>query len=483
MGNLIRKLRGNDNKGSDPQEARLEQLDDLRRSNHAEERREAVLKLGALLVQQRSFDAAERVYREALAQDSSAWSYVPGPLGLLLEDQERYEEALALYHEAITAGNEWAHYALGHLLLYLGHNEEAASHLRRCLEANTVPRVRTVQRLLGRAISHTEPVAAEAIFRAVIEGARDEDAAWAASDLASLLARQDRNEEAEAADRLALELGVADPVPTMTGLGVLLLGRGEIDEAAALLERVLQDGDPRCLSEAARALGRCAWHTGDLRAAERHLRTATSVGEPDERDGALNDLGELLFSQDRLAEAREVFCAVGSSSVEERFRADAGLGDLLCRLGRFEEAEDAYRRALGGPVERRAAVGVALAHLLIDQARLEQAEDVLLDVLPLAESADDRSNALGLLTALAIVRNDVENAERLAHQTIAAGIPHNAAAAWAGLASLYELLKRPDDAEVARQEAEREEPGIVAEFRAREERGEGWPSDLPPRDW
>lgn len=452
-------------------EARRGQLEALRRSDDADVRRHATVELSQVLVELGLHQEAEHILRDALARDASAAQYAWMELASCLERQERFEEAFEAYGGAIAAGVVSGHLGSARLLAELGRAAEAEVQCRCFLETGSMGNERYVQTLLGSIVADSRPDEAERLFRGVLAGPRDEEAADAAAFLASMLIEQGRLEEAEDADRLVLELGASDLVATQLELGGMLLGRHELGEARRLLEAVVEDGDARFRWSARRSLTLCAARQGDLVSAERHLRAVAVPEAGEERDGALNDLGEVLVAQGRAAEAEEAHRAVEGGDPAERLRAAACLVRLLVNRGDLEEAEAVLRPALSGASPQRAEAGIVLAQVLLRQGRMEEAERHLRRSLSDPDlPVRARADALLLLGSTAAGRGDLAEAEDCFRQSAATGVPEIAAMAWAGLANLFEVLERDEEARAAWAAAEREEPGITQRGRQRKSR-------------
>jgi tetratricopeptide (TPR) repeat protein len=262
--------------------------------------------------------AAERLYREALAEGEPDAGYYLGellieldrsaeavpvlraaydagdtdaliPLGNALWDQGDVEGAEARYREAADRGELAAGHNLG-LLLYDLHRYDEAIALWR----TTVVVGETEHRLLANALADTGEVEeAEKWFR---EGAAAGDIE-ALVDLGALLQDEDRLDEAEAILREALTAGATE---AYVFLASVLRLEDRVDEA----EVVLREGVQRGIGSAETQLGN---HLSDANPksaeAEQLYRSAVQHGD----DDAYNNLGVLLWDQGRVAEAEAAF--------------------------------------------------------------------------------------------------------------------------------------------------------------------------------
>ena len=125
--------------------------------------------------------------------------------------------------------------------------------------------------------------------------------------------------------------------------GERLLRAGRHDEASfVVIEHLRQHPDePRGLA----LLGQIAVQTGALIQAERFLRRAVSLGENGyEVERAL---GLSVLRQDRLAEALELFTALGNQFDELDLEATRAV--ILDRLGRTEQAIQVHRKVVADP--------------------------------------------------------------------------------------------------------------------------------------
>jgi Flp pilus assembly protein TadD len=91
-----------------------------------------------------------------------------------------------------------------------------------------------------------------------------------------------------------------------------------------------------------RELGHMLWRTGELMAAEQHVRRALELGPGDA--WAHNYLGHLLVGREALDEATSEFRKAIALSPTPFFHTS--LGDALAKQGDLVEAEQAYKDAL-----------------------------------------------------------------------------------------------------------------------------------------
>ncbi len=236
-------------------------------------------------------------------------------------DDIRAEE---VFREAIKANpaHARAHYNLGTLLFRKGRLEEAATSFTRALDSNPYYGEARYNRALVRTAAG-DLEGAEQDYREVTRSDRSETAAKAYSNLAILLARQDRIGEAVAALRANLRLRPGD-LSSRFNLAVILSRSGETEQAKQEYHRLL-----------------------DL--------------QPNHRNAALN-LGALLMREEKWREARTIY----DKAVLEH-PGDAALlyNSGLChaRLGDDKAAAEDFGKAIEvdpGYAEAHYNLGLAL---------------------------------------------------------------------------------------------------------------------------
>lgn len=144
------------------------------------------------------------------------------------------------------------------------------------------------------------------------------------------------------------------------------LAAGNLAEAEQLLERAIRMDDS--VPELYNALGLLRMLQEDHSAAEACFCKALAL-EPAQGDALLN-LGNLMFTQDRLAEAIQV-CQQAVANEPRNARAWQNLGVLLQANRSFAESEACYRRALALQPEYPTALW-NLAQWLLQQGRFAE---------------------------------------------------------------------------------------------------------------
>jgi tetratricopeptide (TPR) repeat protein len=253
--------------------------------------------------------------------------------------------------------------------------------------------------------------AAAALRRVLAKSPGSFDAQW---ELAAVLTRLRRYEEAAAAYEAAMAASPSLAGSVAISLGELYLETGKADKAAAAAERALAD-EPR---RAHRLLARVALARGDLAEAERRIGL-TSAGGPLEPETALV-IADLHVRRSEPDKALAVLEAARTSSAASQ-RAVAGLeyrrGDVLARLGRNAEAEAAFREAIR-TFPKRPEAYASLAVVLTAEGRPRAEVRSLLEAMVEASPGADTA-ALAAKT-LDFVR-DPEGAARWRRKAAASG--------------------------------------------------------------
>lgn len=187
--------------------------------------------------QQGDFAAAERTYRDVIAQqpgNATAWCY----LGIALHDLRRYDEAVAAYRRALELQPKFpvALSNLGNTLSKLNRLDEAAASCRAALQLK--PDYVTACNNLGAVLSKQGKLAEAA---AALEEAVRHNPQYAAAhnNLGALLVKQGRLTEAEQSIERALALS-PDHGPSHNNLGALLVRQGKLAEAQSQLEQAVR---------------------------------------------------------------------------------------------------------------------------------------------------------------------------------------------------------------------------------------------------
>jgi tetratricopeptide (TPR) repeat protein len=298
----------------------------------------AARSLGALYTAQGSFEKATVVFRalvQQLPDDAPAYA----GLGRALAAQGRFSGALRAFQDALRRNPESdlrleVYNRLGHTYQALGHQEQ---HLR----------------------------SAEATYRASLQiHASQPDILL---QLAQVLARQERPDEALLLYRKALELA-----PDDTGIRVVLTSAyvqaGRREAARALLTDGLERGADADLHY---ETGRLAYESGLREAALASFVDAQAIDST--LTSAARYEGRILAELNRAAEALDVFTRLRRLlPTDAAPRVSAGI--ILSGMGRLEEAERAFREAL--PLDQSGDASVKLGGLFVHQNRLREAQRV-----------------------------------------------------------------------------------------------------------
>jgi len=303
----------------------------------------------------------------------------------------------------------------GQMALTLGHPEEAAAHFEEASrlfeESGQTHQSARVQGRLAEvefARGHLE----QALDRmrtahAVLSGEEpDPDLALVAAQLGRFLAISGRQEEAVPHLEEALELAEHLELPevysqALSSRAIGLVNRGRLQESGTLLRHALEVAHGQGLTSAA-------------------LR-------------AYNNLGVVLESQDRFAEAIDV----GNQSIALARRAGDRLRELgwitgaivdLVAIGRWDEAQASTEEALAAPELislEWAAVGLSdFVPVLIHRGRLAEAR-LLFDRLPGQDTDNPESRLSYVLGRARLLRAEGNSAEAMATAEKAlAGVAH-----------------------------------------------------------
>ena len=195
---------------------------------------------------------------------------------------------------------------------------------------------------------------------------------------------------------------VADRFQYLAGIGVMAVGIG----AAARLTDLWRPGALAVAAVAVVVLGTLTWRQASIyRDGETFHRHIIALN-PLARNAHFN-LGDVLYEQDRYAEALEV----ARVAVEQRpdfSGTHANLGAILNKLGRFEEAEKSLRRALELNPQAKNAHRV-LGKVLYNQGRHDEA---LATIRIAVEQDPDFSEAHANLGAILNALGRFEEAEK-----------------------------------------------------------------------
>lgn len=178
-------------------------------------------------------------------------------------------------------------------------------------------------------------------------------AATAAFNLAILLTKLGRPEEAEGAYSLAIHTEHPDLAPrAAVDLGVLLREQQRPEEASAAFRVAIDSGHSDMAARAAFNLGGMARMRELPDEAEPAYRLAVGSGHPDLAPKAAAALGGLLQEQGRLEEAEAAYRLAIDSGHPHHASAALNLGELQKEQGRLENAEATLRMAIysGNPI-------------------------------------------------------------------------------------------------------------------------------------
>lgn len=315
---------------------------------------DAVGELGRILHAYGQHAAAAEAYARAraLAPGAFPWKYLHGRV---LATLGRNPEALRALRAATAQRPDYlpAWLAVAEILLATDRAQVAAGLYRKLLEH--MPDSPVIRFGLGQALASSDPPAAIEHLERVLAGAES----FGAAHYQLALLYRDRGERGKAERHMDLyrrykgrQPAQADPLlrqvealnrgsRQLATQAKRVLAMGDLDRAAALLERALTQ-DP-AYAGAHAALVFVYWRLGDAAQAQAHYREAVEL-EPNTIEAYLN-YGMLLGSQDRLAEAAAVF--------EQGLAVDPGnatghtfLGYIRERQGQTQEAAALYQKAL-----------------------------------------------------------------------------------------------------------------------------------------
>lgn len=298
----------------------------------------ATQNLGALYTARGSFERATVLFRDLVQrQPDDPIAYVG--LGRALASQGRFSGAMRAFQDALRRNPE----ADLRIEVYnrLGHSYQALGHLE--------------QHLLS----------AEATYGASLR--MDPDQADILYQLARVLSRLERHDEALLLYRRALELA-SDDVGIRVELAAAYVQAGRREAAEAVLRTGLELGDAADLHY---ELGRLAYTAERTEDAVSSFRMAQSIDST--LTAAARYEGRILTELGRKQEALSVFARLrhllpGAATP----RISAGI--VLSGMGRFDEAERAFREAL--PLDDTGDAAVKLGGLYMHMNRLRDAQNV-----------------------------------------------------------------------------------------------------------
>lgn len=284
--------------------------------------------LGQTMKADGRFEAAERAYVEAIRLDGTN-ALAHAGYGELMMATERVEQALGEYELALRRRPMlvMAHMGMGHALACLGRNRDALERYDQALAIS--PRMAEAEfaaafvlARLGRAKE------AETRYRRALVLRPDFAAAW--MNLGCLLREDGREAYAEAALLRAVELR-PDMIAGWINLALLKREQRRPEEAAKHLWTAFEL-DPENENTMVAWCQFRAWER-DLAGAWGWLRWALARNPRDAE--AVNMWGILLHTEDRFAEAIEVFDRAEELGSRP---AASNRGNSMMDLGRFEDA-------------------------------------------------------------------------------------------------------------------------------------------------
>jgi tetratricopeptide (TPR) repeat protein len=267
-------------------------------------------------------------------------------LGHMLLGLGRQDEAAASFRRALELMPTLveAHGNLAGLLMRQGKTDEAARHFEQALALrpgladahNNLARIRWGQGRLDEGVAH---------LRQVI--ALRPDYAEAHNNLGNMLLRLNLLDLAAESFERAIALK-PDFFQAHSGLGIVLHAQGRLDQAVAEYQRALELQPD--LPETHDRLGSALARLGDLPGAEGHCRQALALAP--KFAGAHNNLGSVLRMEGKFAEAAAEF--EQALALEPGFfKAQVGAATCYLIQGDFQRGWPAYEARLKGPGFRR----------------------------------------------------------------------------------------------------------------------------------
>jgi tetratricopeptide (TPR) repeat protein len=123
-------------------------------------------------------------------------------------------------------------------------------------------------------------------------------------------------------------------------LGVLLVGRGDVDGARAAFERAIDSGFTDVIAMAAFNLGLLEHSSGNLKAAIPAYRRAIDSGHPEFRPMSANNLGQIFQLLGRCEQARAAYKIAASSEDKKQVKFASR---ALAKLGADGPAQPGHR--------------------------------------------------------------------------------------------------------------------------------------------
>ena len=392
---------------------------------------ENLLEAAKLTIRAGDPEKGERLLRQAAEQDP----FSPLPvcsLAWFLCERGRAGEALRLLEARVAEEGEEPEVLgyMGRVHQELGELEEAAQCYRRVLLLD--PGAAWVRRELWIArirLGQAAEVLEEARRKTLEHPGEAEDFGIMAQAYLAL----DRKEAAEEALRQAL---LRDPFFSWGAreLARLLHKEGRSEEALRVLEERIARGRPEVMDHG--LMGEILREMGREEAAEEHLRRAMAL---DPANGwAARELVLLLGRRGRIEEAEALALERVRSPMAEAF--DFGvLGWVMERRGRNEEAMAWFQEALKRDPLYDFAIDRAVA-LLLNSGRAVEAEGLLRRSL---EKAPDDVHLLGRLAEVLLAREEKEELEK----TLRRALELDPAFSWAGCMLAEILLEKGGEEE------------------------------------
>ncbi|MFD7474415.1 tetratricopeptide repeat protein [Streptomyces sp. NPDC059837] len=337
----------------------------------------AKILMGRLSIVQAEYREAEEWLQQALSEgDDDALFF----LGVAQEEQGDLESASSSYRRAIAAGNEEATNNFASTLERLGMLQEAESHYRvRLNQADDKYAAFNLANLLAKTDRFDE--AEELYHRSIDMGSE-----YAKNNLALMLRKLGRDEES---DKLLREAAADGDIRAMANLSTRCRKIGKPREALSWINKTLASGKPGYYVE----MGLVQEALKEPNKAMLWYRRAMDAGY---HRGGVN-LGFLYEKQGKIKAARKLYVEA----------AESGESHALYHLGQLYIHDRDYDKARRHLVEASKAgesVSHMLAYLAIREGNLDEARDLLNSV-----SQDQRPE-------VATVRDILKSAEESARR-------------------------------------------------------------------
>jgi len=334
----------------------------------------ANVNMGVALASEGKLDEAVSYFNEAIRlSPDNAGAY--RNLAIVLVAQGHIDEAIAVYHKGLEhkpSHPEYLYDGLGMLLFEQGKADEAISYFNEAIRLS--PATAGIYRNLARMLAeHGHIDEAVAVYRKGLEH-RTDHPEYLHSGLGMLYMQQGKIDEAISELQIAVRQRRPDST-TFNNLGVALSLKGRIDGAVWCHKKAIQL-DPNN-AEAYYNLANILFSQGNLEEAiggyeeairinpqytKAYCNLGAALLQQDQADKAIKyfteavkiepnsvdahyNLAAAMAQQGRLEEAGSEYLQVLRLQPRDT-EAHCGLGDVLIKQGRFEEAAAEYREAL-----------------------------------------------------------------------------------------------------------------------------------------